>query len=276
MGEVTKMTVEPADNAEPTNGAAPGLPEGEAYTNLRQKFSGDNAVEQLAASYLELERRLGSSQPSEDGEQPPPEPKKGLTAGEQPKAEETGGELLSMDTLSEVFGEYNDKGQLSDATYEKLRSRGIDRSLVDNVIEGQLARAERIEREGLEVVGGRANYDVLTQWAAQNLTESELAAYNASVQSGDVHQARQAVEALAFRYNKANGGMPSAGEGGEEPAAPRRLEGATGPETSQGGYRDMYELMKDQQDPRYEQSAAFRAEVDRKARLMGSDALNTV
>lgn len=278
MGEVTKVTVDPGAADGGGEGGSPRqsgpLPDGEQFANLRAKFNGENAVMQLAESYVELEKRLGG-EPGETKD-PAPAPRKGLEAGEPDKPK--GEELLSMDALSDVFQEYNEKGELSDDTYAKLAGKGIDRSLVDNVIEGQLARAERIEREGLEVVGGRENYDLMTGWAAKNLSESELRAYNASVQSGDVAQARLAVEALAFRYSKANGSMPDAGKGGEPSNAPppRRVEGKAGPETAEGGYRDMSELTKDLADPRYETSPAFRADVDRRARLMSNDALNSV
>ena len=79
---------------------------------------------------------------------------------------------------AELQKEFIETGKISDSTRKQLAEVGITGELVDNFIEGQMAKAEQEKNEIAECIGGRANFDNVIKWASENLSEAEIKSIN--------------------------------------------------------------------------------------------------
>ena len=167
---------------------------------LPEKFK---TPEEMAASYAALESKLGA----------PVEPTEPVVNPSEPAVldDKSVDDALTKANLSlqEFSQEFDAKGELSEASYAKLLSAGYDKSLVDNYIAGQQARASLHTAELKNSVGGDTAYEEMTQWAKANMTPSEINAYNASVSSSNIDAAKLALAGLKARYTAANGKEPT-------------------------------------------------------------------
>ena len=96
--------------------------------------------------------------------------------------------------------------------------------------------------------GGEANYNRVVEWAASNLDNRSIDAFDNVVDSGNPAAINIAFAGLQSRYNEANGY-----EG-------RMLQGKAA--DSRGDvYRSQAELVAAMSDPRYDTDPAYRADV---------------
>jgi len=205
---------------------------------------------ELEKAYIELQKKLGSSEKEEDTEQASAEEE----TPEEPKMSE-GASLIT--SASE---EYRDSdGKLSDETLAKFSSMS-SQDLVKAYMEvqsnpefqqGRTQAADLSETEINNVknsVGGDQAYDNIMKWAGQNLTEQEIQAFDDVVEFGGVQAVQLAVSGLKSRYEQANG-----------------FEGKmyTGKPPKTGGdvFRSQQELVRAMSDPRYENDPAYRQDI---------------
>lgn len=218
---------------------------------LPEKFA---SAEELARSYAELERKVG--QPQEQQAEAVEEVVDKLEEQEdavEEKAEEVKQVMSKLGlNFSEFEKEYNDSGELSDKAYQALEDKGLPRSLVDSWIDGQKALSSAIDNQVYESVGGQEQYAQMLEWAKTNLSESDIGAFNASVDTGDSSLTRFAVQGLHARYR--------AGAGNNEPTL---IQGETGT-TSGGLFNSAAELTAAMRDPRYHNDPAYRDLVAQK------------
>lgn len=147
--------------------------------------------------------------------------------------------------------EYDEKGALSDDTYEKLAKVGFPKEVVDGFIAGQKALAEAREMRGQMVAGGAEELSKLQSWAASGgMSAEEITAYNKAVE-GSEEDMLGAIKGLKSKYEAQYGSPPSL------------LGGTTGTPQAQG-YASRAEMTKDMRDPRYAKDPAFRAKVEAK------------
>ena len=198
----------PVEENKPTQSKPEGLPE---------KF---NSVEELAKSYSELEKKLGEqSQPTKESVDPVS--KAEIKKEEQPKSDldiatkavDSAG--LNMDSLAE---EYAKDGKLADGSYKSLEKAGIPKEYVDRFIAGQQAIADQQSASVKSMVGGTEAYDSMSEWASNNLSETEKQAYNTAVNSKDLEAVKLAVVGLKARYAQATGSEPKLVEGKASPS----------------------------------------------------------
>ena len=95
--------------------------------------------------------------------------------------------------------------------------------------------------------GGEAAYEQLTSWAAENLAENKLDAFNSIVQNGDATAIQIAIAGLRSEYDNAEGY-----EG-------RMLTGKAARTTD--SFRSQAEVVAAMSDPRYERDEAYRQDV---------------
>tara|TARA_R100001082_G_scaffold77065_1_gene44944 strand:- start:10791 stop:11534 length:744 start_codon:yes stop_codon:yes gene_type:complete len=196
---------------------------------LPEKFKN---VEDLAKAYGELESKLGSSN------------------NEIQETQQT-------NTTPQFFGENAEKytneftqnGNLSEESIKEITESGIPREYVDAYIKGQQAMAQQSLTTVYNEVGGEESYKGMMTWAEENLSETEINAYNNAVESGDMDTAMMAVRGLHARFGQTNGQSPSL------------LQGNAGSKSSTSAYRSLAELTKDMRDPRYEKDPAYRQDV---------------
>ena len=233
-------TDKPVEETKPTQSKPEGLPE---------KF---NSVDELVKSYSELEKKLGEqSQPTKESVDPV---SKAETKQEQPKSDldiatkavDSAG--LNMETLSEEFAK---DGKLADGSYQSLEKAGIPKEYVDRFIAGQQAIADQQSATVKNLVGGTESYDNMSEWASQNLTETEKQAYNTAVNSKDLEAVKLAVVGLKARYAQSTGSEPTL------------VEGKTSPSAEQG-FASWAQVTQAMSDPRYAKDPAYQAEVKNK------------
>lgn len=233
-------TDKPVEETKPTQSKPEGLPE---------KF---NSVDELVKSYSELEKKLGEqSQPTEQSVDPV---SKAEEKQEQPKSDldiatkavDSAG--LNMDSLAE---EYAKDGKLADGSYKSLEKAGIPKEYVDRFIAGQQAIADQQSATVKNLVGGTEAYDSMSEWAGQNLTETEKQAYNTAVNSKDLEAVKLAVVGLKARYAQSTG------------SEPQLVEGKASPSGEQG-FQSWAQVTQAMSDPRYAKDPAYQAEVKNK------------
>ena len=233
-------TDKPVEETKPTQSKPEGLPE---------KF---NSVDELVKSYSELEKKLGEqSQPTEQSvdpvsktEEKQEQPKSDLDIAT--KAVDSAG--LNMETLSEEFAK---DGKLADGSYKSLEKAGIPKEYVDRFIAGQQAIADQQSATVKNLVGGTEAYDSMSDWAGQNLTETEKQAYNTAVNSKDLEAVKLAVVGLKARYAQSTG------------SEPQLVEGKASPSGEQG-FASWAQVTQAMSDPRYAKDPAYQAEVKNK------------
>ena len=111
-----------------------------------------------------------------------------------------------------------------------------------------------IAKEGLEVieaqgaVGGQEAYNQLTEWATKNLSEAEIDAYDAAMESGDQNTIMMNIQGLYARFQQAEG-------------RPNLIAGEVGSIGAANAYRSWAEVTAAMKDARYQTDPAYRADV---------------
>ena len=205
-------------------------------------------AEDLESAYLELQKKLGQQDEDVD-----------VDEGEADEYEEELSEdAPAVSLINEASAEYyaND-GTLSEETIARF-SEMSSQDLVDAYLEiqannpqapTQVAEMSEAQINSVQnAAGGEANYNRVVEWAADNLPENQIDAFDSVVDSGNPAAINIAFQGLQAQYNDANGY-----EG-------RMLQGKA-PSNSRDVFRSQAELVAAMSDPRYESDEAYRADV---------------
>jgi len=208
-------------------------------------------AEDLEQAYIELQRKLGD--PAAREEQVEEEPQEEVE--EEQEVDTSFLERLWEESQNEYSEETLEALQKMDAA--DLAQMYLDyRSQVE---EGETETAVLSEGdvEALQgIVGGEESYGQMMAWAQESLTEQEINMYDAVMEKGDPLSCYFAVNALAFRFQEAQGydGQMLTGKA---------------PASQAQGFRSQAELVRAMSDPRYDSDPAYRADVA--AKLEASD-----
>ena len=217
------------------------------------------STEDLEAAYLSLQKKLGQEEDEVDYESTD----EGYEE-EEGSDEEVSDEAPAVSLINEASEEYwANEGTLSEETIERF-SEMSSQDLVNAYIEIQSknpqANPQGVEMSDAQVnsvmnaAGGEAQYNRIVEWAASNLDNRSIDAFDSVVDSGNPAAINIAFAGLKSRYEEANGY-----EG-------RMLQGKA---ASSGGdlYRSQAELVAAMSDPRYDTDPAYRADVIEKLEL---------
>jgi len=217
---------------------------------LPEKFK---TPEDMADAYSNLEKKMGEGESTGNVEEPETvsqdEQSTESETNEQPsgsevqKAVEAAG--VDFDSLQ---NEYNEQGGLSEEAYAKLADAGFPQDLVNSWIQGQEALANDYQSSVHNIVGGAEAYSEMISWAGDNLSETEVAAYDRAVDSGDLDMVKLAVSGLQAKYQAVEGADPSLIDGQSAPS-------------SGGNYSSWSEVTSAMKDPRYQSDPAYRQSV---------------
>jgi len=203
------------------------------------------SAEELERGYLELQKRL-SSQSNDDTptEQATEEPE------EQEQSEEVDADLF--DTIMESYrtGEWDESIVDTVSKMDPIDVANMFLEKQGEVQQGELATQEDIDQIQ-ESVGGMDSYRNMIQWAGQNLSENEIAMYDAAMDKGDPLTMFFAAQALNARYQDA------IGYDGE------MLTGSA-PRNTRDAFRSQAELVAAMSDPRYDKDPAYRQDIAEK------------
>ena len=202
-------------------------------------------AEELENAYLELQRKLGSKE-TEDEEET-------TTLDEEEEGEWSEGARLIGDASNEF---YENDGKLSSETMQKFGEMS-SQELVEAFMEIQKANpdagGESPDLTDAEMntiynsAGGEAEYNRLTSWAAENLAENKLDAFNSIIERGEALAIQMAVAGLRSEYENQEGyeGRMLTGKGARATEA----------------FRSQAELVAAMSDPRYERDPAYRQDL---------------
>ena len=211
---------------------------------LPGKFKDADDLEQ---AYIELQRKLGNRDTDTTEEEP------------QQQEEEVQQEDVDVDFLERLWQESQD--EYSQETIEALQNMDPTdlaqmyleyRSQVEEGGAVEIISAEDVSNlQG--IVGGEQQYGQMMAWAQESLSEQEINMYDAVMERGDPLACYFAVNALAFRFQEAQGydGQMLTGK------APSQVQ----------GFRSQAELVRAMSDPRYDNDPAYRADVAAKLEM---------
>ena len=209
-------------------------------------------AEELESAYLSLQKKLGQEEETDYEE-----------SDEGYAEEEEGDEEVSpyapaVSLINDASDEYyaND-GTLSEETIERfseMSSQDLVSAYMEMYENGQVNTAQAAEMSEAQVnsvmnaAGGESNYNQVIEWAASNLGDRQIDAFDSVVDSGNPAAIGIAFQGLQSAYQEANGY-----EG-------RMLQGRA-PSSAGDVFRSQAELVAAMGDPRYDNDPAYRADV---------------
>jgi hypothetical protein len=206
-------------------------------------------AEELEEAYLNLQKKLGSQDEDDEVED--------TTLDEDEYPEEVADGVDLIQTASEEY--FENEGALSEETMERFKEMSSS-----ELVEAYMAIRDRnpdvdgggysedlTDAEMNQVynsAGGEAEYNNLTTWAAQNLDESKMDAFNDIIDRGNATSIQIAVAGLRAEYENQEGY-----EG-------RMLTGKAA-KSSGDIFRSQAEVVQAMNDPKYDRDPAYRQDV---------------
>ena len=228
------------------------------------------SVEDLAASYKELEGKLG--QVTEE-DQPQTEEETETTEPEFNAEEFYGDGLASVleevgIDAQEISTRFTESGEISEDDYTKLGEAGFSKQVIDTYLNGLRGATEGTAEEiatsqiqGIkDSIGGDEAYSQMVSWALENLPAEDQKAFNQVTETADAPIIKMAVQGLYSQYKNAMGVEPNLVTGRASQSGPTP-------------YRSTAEVVTAMSDPRYGKDVTYTEDVQR--RLGGSDVFNT-
>ena len=213
------------------------------------------STEDLEAAYLSLQKKLGQEEEvdyesTDEGYEE-----------EEESDEEVLDDAPAVSLINEASDEYyaND-GTLSEETIERfteMSSQDLVAAYLEIQSKNPQFNQQSVEMSEAQVnsvqnaAGGEANYTRVVEWAASNLSEKQIDAFDSVVDSGTPAAIGIAFQGLQSAYNEANGY-----EG-------RMLQGRAASSAGEA-FRSQAELVSAMGDPRYDTDEAYRDDVLRK------------
>ena len=228
------------------------------------------SVEDLAASYKELEGKLGAA--TEEDQAETSEQEETETTESDFDAEEYYGDGLAsvLEEVGidpqEISNRFEETGEINDDDYAKLGEAGFSKQVIDTYLDGLRgggATGEDIataQIQGIkDSVGGDENYGKMVAWALDNLPADEVKEFNSLTETANATAIKFAVQGLYSQYNNAMGVEPNLVSGRASQSGTRPFQSAAEVEAAVS-------------DPRYGKDVAYTQSVY--ARYEGSNVFN--
>jgi len=240
----------PADQPELNEAEQEALAIGEqrAQEESRMLAGKYESAEELEKAYIELQKKLGESN---DGLRE--ETRQGERREEEVEEQQVDADPL-IDLLNSASEEYySNDGKLSEETFEKLAQMDSKDLLEAYMkIQSNPAQVEDFTADQVSdiqnFVGGEEQYNGLVSWAAENMPENFVQAFDNLINVGDPDMIKLAVVGMQAAFQEANGY-----EG-------RMLSGKPA-ETKADVFRSQAEVVAAMNDPRYDRDPAYRQDV---------------
>ena len=219
-----------------------GQEESELYAGKYQN------AEELEEAYLELQKKLGSDDDEVED-----------TTLDEDEIEYDQNVVEGIEAISEASRQYYDnEGQVDSETMEQL-SQMDSRDLVEAFMAIQENAPDSVGQQYPDLtdaemdtvynsVGGEAEYDKLTSWAADNMEDRALDAFNTIIDQGNPTAIQIAVAGMKAEYDNVEGY-----EG-------RMLQGKAA-KNSRDAFRSQAEVVAAMSDPRYDKDPAYRQDL---------------
>lgn len=156
--------------------------------------------------------------------------------------------------FKQAIKEYEESGNISSRTLANLVNAGYPKEVLESFIEGRHAIEERFTKAVYESAGGEEEYFKMTQWAANNLPQSTLKAFNKALDSNDLDLISMMVAGIQSKMNVTRGTS--------NPTLLGSTQGAGGGEPK--GFASKQDMIKAMSDPRYARDPAYTRSVEQK------------
>lgn len=231
-------------------------------TIVRDTAESNNEVDALAQAQAQAAESQPQSEvpPQETPDRPGWLPEKFQSAEDLAKAyseleRKVGTKAVDFSSMDKYTTEFNESGDLSEESVKAISTNmGIPEQIVRAYVDGQKAVLQSNMSQIMSIAGGEKQYESMTSWAAENMPEAEIDAFNEIMDSGNLNTIRLAVQGLKSRYEQTNGTQG------------RLIQGET---TGLGGgaYRSVAEIVSAMKDPRYAKDPAYRKDVEQRVAL---------
>ena len=210
-------------------------------------------AEELEKAYLELQKKLGSDDKSDEDTE---------AAAEADTPEEEVEDSPATTLINDASKEWSDNdGKLSEETmakFSEMDSQDLVKAYMDiqanQPATEEAAAVDLTDKEVSEIqtsVGGEKDYNKMIAWASESMDKPQLDAFNRIVNSGGYEAVKIAVAGMRAAYENSEGY-----EG-------KMLTGKA-PTNSSDAFRSQAEVVKALGDPRYDKDPAYQAEVKNK------------
>lgn len=156
--------------------------------------------------------------------------------------------------FKQAIKEYEESGNISSRTLANLVNAGYPKEVIESFIEGRHAIEERFTKAVYDTAGGEQEYFKMTQWAANNLPQSTLKAFNKALDSNDLDLISMMVAGIQSKMN--------ATRGTSNPTLLGSTQGVGGGEPK--GFASKQDMIKAMSDPRYARDPAYTRSVEQK------------
>ena len=236
-----------------------------------------DSVEALAASYKELEGKLGDvaktkEEPvAEDVAEYQEDGSVNYDLAKQQYGEKLGELFEQSDVDPFAINKYyqENNGTISEEHYKELESTGLTRNVIDSYLAG-LKPQEGTEQAAADpsfpeyedivgIAGGEDKYMEMLQWMDGNVSKEELQEFDKIVdaEKRNIPKVTLAVQEMFTRYKNAMG------------VEPRLISGRTSSSPNTRVFKSNEEVVAAMRDPRYKKDIAYQHEVQ--TRLQDSD-----
>ena len=260
---------------------------GEQLTEAQDKLLAGKYknAQELEKAYVELQKKLGDNSDAGSLQESEETTEEEVTAEETTEETEASNDYnedgtVNYSQVTETYGSeissvmekagvdpwaiskqfHESQGEYTPEMVKQLTDAGFSESAVKSYFAGRAAEAgytsgaevsDISETEIADVqtaVGGKETYTNMMNWAAQNLTESAITAFDATMSSGTIDQIRLAVSGLQAQFENATGydGQMLTGKA---------------PKSSGDVFRSQAELVQAMSDQRYDNDPAYRQDV---------------
>ena len=231
-----------------------------------------DSVEALAASYKELEGKLGDvaktkEEPvAEDVAEYQEDGSVNYELAKQQYGEKLGELFEQSDVDPFAINKYyqENNGTISEEHYKELESTGLTRNVIDSYLAG-LKPKEGTEQVAADpsfpeyedivgIAGGEDKYMEMLKWMDGNISKEELQEFDKIVdaEKRNIPKVTLAVQEMFTRYKNAMG------------VEPRLISGRTSSSPNTRVFRSNAEVVAAMRDPRYKTDIAFQHEVQRR------------
>lgn len=230
---------------------------------LPEKFRGKSA-EEIAAAYMELERKLGERLPAEPAESQAPQPESYTPElGRQIYGETVASAIEAAGINPLAMAQALAAGKDVSADVTALVERGgLPRGVVETYLAGVAPAPQPPAGAGVLTdadaaalkasIGGEQEFQRVRQWAANNLSKEEIAGYDAVIESGNRDAAAGILRALkAMSGQRAEPTLLTGGAAGGDPPFETYQDIAHAMNATDGFGRN-----------RYQSDAKYRAAID--------------
>lgn len=155
--------------------------------------------------------------------------------------------------IKRAIREYEETGDISTRTLADLAAAGYPKELVESILSSQKALEERFVNAVYDRAGGKAEFERTIQWAAANLPQGTVDAFNKAIDNSNLEVISLMLEGIKSRMVSARG-----------TANPTIIGGAGGSSGETKGFASKADMIRAMSDPRYGRDSTYTRSVEQK------------